>query len=197
MVFSIAKITGWLLMYRYAVLLPIAIFEGPVITIIAGFLCSQGQFSVLVVYGIVILGDLIGDVVWYYIGYHYGHRFVKRFGGRFGLTEEKITKVQEKFHKYKNPILFFSKITNGFGFALAVLFTAGLSKIPFWRYITINFIGQFVWSGMLLAAGYFFGNAYNTFSSIQERIFLFVGVGIILFIIIKYVRRATKTVIQP
>ena len=193
--FSAQHLVALLIQYRYLILLPIAIVEGPIVTIIAGFLCFQGHLSILPVYGIVILGDLIGDVLWYYVGYWYGYRFVKKYGKRFGLQEEKIHILEEKFHKYKHPILFFSKITNGLGFALAVLFTAGLVKIPFWRFMTINFFGQFIWSGALLAIGYFFGNVYSTVSSIQEKIGISVIVVILLIIGVKYIRQISTSVV--
>ena len=48
----------------------------------------------------------------------------------------------------------------GFGFAVATLFTAGLVKVDFKKYALFNFLGGFIWTGFLLAAGYFFGNLY-------------------------------------
>ena len=48
----------------------------------------------------------------------------------------------------------------GFGFAVATLFTAGLVKVNFKKYAIFNFLGGFIWTGFLLAAGYFFGNLY-------------------------------------
>ncbi len=195
MIFSMATLIGWIGTYRYVILLPIAIVEGPIITIICGFLCAQGQLELWIVYIIVILGDLIGDVVWYYIGYRYGYAFAKKWGERFGLTDQKIEQVKEKFHKHKHSILFLSKITNGLGLALVVLFTAGLSKIPFRRYMIINFTGQLVWSGILLVIGYEFGNALNKIDSIGGKITLGIGVAAAFVLIFVYIKQVHKKIV--
>jgi membrane protein DedA with SNARE-associated domain len=195
MIFSIGTLIGWIGQYRYAILLPIAIVEGPIITVICGFLCAQGQLDLWIVYLIVMLGDLIGDVIWYYLGYHFGYDFVKKWGKRFGLTEEKIKEVKEKFHEHKHSILFLSKITNGLGLALVVLFTAGLSKIPFKRYMVVNFTGQLIWSGVLLAIGYEFGNVLNQIKNIGGKIALGIVIAGAFFLLITYIRQLHKKII--
>ena len=49
----------------------------------------------------------------------------------------------------------------GFGFALATLITAGMVRVDFKRYAIYNLLGGFIWTGLLVGAGYFFGNLYN------------------------------------
>ena len=163
----------------YAVIIVLACAEGPILSMIFGALIKLKIVTFLPIYASLMVGDLIGDVIWYYIGYHFGHRFIKRFGKYFNLTETGVEKVTRIFHKYKHRILFISKISNGFGFALVTLMTAGMVKIPVWRYMTINLIGQFVWTGILLGIGYFLGNAYVTVNNIFGKISI-----IVLFIIV-------------
>ena len=165
----------------YLIVVILSCLEGPFLSLLAGVLLNVGYFSFFPLYFALMLGDLIGDVVWYYIGHHFGHRFIKRFGKYFHITEEGITKMTEVFHKHKYPILFISKATNGFGFALATLVTAGMIKIPFGKYLTINVVGQFVWTGFLLTVGYFFGNWYIRVNNILGRMFI-VGIFAIIFV---------------
>jgi membrane-associated protein len=145
----------------YALIIILACAEGPILSMIFGVLIKLGFFSFLPIYVALMVGDLLGDVIWYYIGRRWGHRFVARFGKYFSVTEAGIARVTAIFHRYKHRILFLSKISNGLGFAIVTLITAGLSRIPFWKYLTTNLIGQFVWTGILLAIGYFFGNLYQ------------------------------------
>lgn len=195
MIVTTSQLISWILYYKYIILLPIAIVEGPIISVTGGFLSAQGHLTLWMVYLIVMLGDLIGDVVWYYLGYHYGHAFVKKSGKRFAITEEKIAPVKEKFHKHTYSILFLSKITNGLGLAIVVLFTAGLSKIPFKKYMLINFSGQLIWSGVLIAIGYVFGNVLAQVQSVETKVMIFAGVIVVLFFIFLYVRQLHKKVI--
>lgn len=116
-----------------------------------------------------MLGDLIGDVIWYQIGRHFGKPFIARFGKFFNITEEKVTKATEIFHKHKSKILIISKITNGFGLALVTLISAGIARIPFKHYLALNITGQLVWTGMLLFVGYFFGGFYTQMEAFMGR----------------------------
>ncbi len=169
--------------YPYAVYGFIVIFasaEGPILSIIGGILLRMGYFSFFPLYGALMLGDLLGDTIWYYIGFRFGHGFVKRFGKYFSITEERIAKVEKIFHRYKSSILFISKISNGLGFALVTLITAGLVKIPFRRYMMINLSGQFIWSGLLIGAGYFFSHLYMQLDTLFGRLSV-IGLFIILF----------------
>lgn len=144
----------------YALIIILACAEGPVLSMILGVLIKLDYFPLLPVYAALMAGDLLGDVVWYYVGRRFGHRFIRRFGKYVSIAEEDITKVTNMFHKYKYRILFISKISNGFSFALAILMTAGMAKVPFWKYFGVNLAGQFIWTGLLIGVGYFFGSLY-------------------------------------
>jgi membrane protein DedA with SNARE-associated domain len=176
----------------YAVVVIIAMLEGPFLSLFLGGLLFAGYFSLIPLYVSLMLGDLIGDVVWYYLGFRYGHGFATRFGKRFNITEDHITKASDLFHQYKNPVLFLSKISNGLGFAIVVLFTAGLSKIPFWRYVFINVLGQLIWSGVLLAIGFYFGNLYVQITSVAGKIFLVAAGLVIIVLIFRYIKYLGK-----
>ncbi|MES2437082.1 MAG: DedA family protein [Patescibacteria group bacterium] len=182
-------------------MVPAAVIEGPVLTMICGFLYKMGYLAFIPTYLLLMFGDILGDVIWYGIGYYGGRPFVRRFGKYFSVTEEKITTVEKFFHTHSDKILIISKITNGFGFALVTLMTAGIVKISFKRYMILNTIGQFIWTGTLLALGYFFGNVYETMDGIFAKISLFAMIAIALalfFGIGKYMKeRVTATSEKP
>ena len=170
----------------YGLVFLIAAAEGPIISILLGVLIKLGYFAFIPSYAAVIAGDIFSDTVWYYIGRYFASAFIKHYGKYFGVTDDNISKVKHIFHKYNFPILFISKITNGFGLSLAVLLTAGTVRIPFLRFISVNFLGQFVWSGFLIAVGFFFSNLYFKYDSIFGHvsvvlIFLAVAAGFIGF----------------
>jgi membrane-associated protein len=179
----------------YAFIVVFACAEGPFLSMIFGVLIRLGYFDFWPVYLALMAGDLIGDVGWYYVGHHFGHRFIKRWGKYFHVTESGVEKVTKIFHDHKHKILFISKITNGLGFALATLITAGIVRIPFRRYLTINLIGQFVWSGFLIGVGYFFSHLYITVDFILGKMFI-IALFIILFLMflgfMKYLQNKIK-----
>ncbi|MEI6304559.1 MAG: DedA family protein [Candidatus Taylorbacteria bacterium] len=170
----------------YFAIIVLACAEGPILSIFFGALIKIGAFPFLPVYAALMAGDLIGDIVWYEIGRHGASRFVYRFGKYFNLTPERIEKATKIFHKYHGKILIVSKVTNGFGLALVTLMVAGMVRIPFVKYLLINLVGQFFWTGILLASGYFLGDMYMKFDSIFGKVSVVVIFVIILLALNEY-----------
>lgn len=179
----------------YILIVALAYAEGPIISMISGFLLKLGYLKLLPIYVAIMLGDLIGDVFWYWIGRRFGYQFVDKFGKYFAIDRDSIGKVEKIFHKYKNSILLFSKMTNGLGFSLVTIITAGMIRIPFSRFITLNIIGQFIWSGIMLSIGYFFGKLYLQVNDVLWKITV-AGIFIIFFLLFmrykKYISQKSK-----
>jgi len=64
----IGEVFKWIVCYKYLVLYPIMVFEGPIITIIAGFFVSIGHLNGPAVFMVLIVGDVTGDSLYYTIG---------------------------------------------------------------------------------------------------------------------------------
>jgi membrane-associated protein len=156
-----SPIVSWLLTFRYPIAFPLAIAEGPVVMLVSGFLVRLGFFEFWPIYLILVAGDLTGDVLWYLLGRHGARSFIEKYGRFFSITEENVEKAERFFHDHQGKILFISKITMGFGFALVTLIAAGAAKVPFKKYLTFNFFGEFIWAGFLVGMGYFFGQLYT------------------------------------
>jgi len=173
---------GLILQFRYPILVPAAFLWGLLVCMLVGVAVRVGTLEFIPAYACVMAGELIGDVLWYWIGYWRGERFVKRFGGFFGVDSSHIAVAKALFKKYDQRILLSSKLTTGFGFAIPILFTAGMSRMSFWRYMRANLTGQFIWSGALIAVGYFFGDAYLKVDGVFAKITL-VSLGVILILL--------------
>ncbi|MDB5188475.1 MAG: hypothetical protein JWM92_73 [Candidatus Nomurabacteria bacterium] len=176
----------------YLMIVLIALAEGPILSVLLGVLLRLNHFYFLPVYISLMLGDLIGDVILYHIGYHYGEKVINKLRKYFTITEEKVEKVKMLFHDNKYKILFFSKISNGLGLAMVVLTTAGIVRIPFWKYIRTNILGQLLWSGALLALGYFFGELYTRIHGIIGKgslIAVLIIAGVFIFHYLKRLRK--------
>ncbi len=170
----------------YLLIIVVAFFQGPLLAVTFGILLSFGYLHVLPIYAALMVGDLIGDTIWYHVGRAYGEAFLARWGRYVGVTTASVARMRRLFHRYRNYVLFISKITNGFGFAILTLVTAGMVKIPFGRYLFVNLLGQFIWTGVMLAAGYYFSNAFILVDNWNGRITLAVGLAILAFILYRY-----------
>jgi len=186
---DVSSLTQLFLQYKYPVLGVIAFLEGPYVMMVSGFLVKTGVLALIPAYVALFVGDFLSDTVFYYIGYYFGNGFVRRFGIFFDIAEENIEKMKSLFYRHKKKILFGSKLTGGFGFALATLMTAGMVKAPFGEYLFLNFLGQFVWTALLIAIGYFFGNLYVAVNTDASRILIIILAFISLYLLLRLTRR--------
>jgi membrane protein DedA with SNARE-associated domain len=164
--------------YRYLGIFLGTIFEGPVVMAAVGFLMRLGYFEFFLAYILMILGDLTGDIAWYYVGYFGAKKFIEKFGKYFGITEGVFGKVQGLYDRQHTKIIFLSKLTMGFGMAVPILVTAGITKMPIKKFILLNFLGGFIWTAFVMSLGYFFGNIYLLVSEGLRVIFI---VTVIIF----------------
>jgi membrane protein DedA with SNARE-associated domain len=143
---------------KYPLIFAGCYIEGTVVMMGAGLLWHSGVVNFWPAYAALILGDFLSDIMWYFIGYFAARKSIDKWGHRFGLTKENMAKVERRFHKYHTQILYVSKLSMGFGLAVATLTTAGMLRVPLWRYVAINLSGGFVWVFAMMLVGYYFGN---------------------------------------
>ena len=175
--------------YGYAIIFPIALFEGHIITILVGFLWKMGYIQGLIGVWIVIAGNLTGDIIWYWIGYTQGGPFIRKYGPYVGIDDVKAKRAGEIFLRHGAKILFLSKVTNGFGMVIATLCMAGAYKIPFKKFLFYTFLGEVLWSFSLLFIGYFFGGLYSVIESYFTKVFLITVFALLIFILFSLGKR--------
>lgn len=157
------------------------IIEGPVATIMAATLAALGAFNVFVVLIFSILGDIIGDVILYGLGYKYGISFVNRAGKYVGITEKLVLKMEKYFEQHGGKTIFAVKSTTGL--CWATFTAAGIVRMNFKKFLTYSILGGVVWSGFLVAMGYFYGYLWREIrDTIQWIGWAVGGIAIITFI---------------
>jgi membrane protein DedA with SNARE-associated domain len=178
---SLNTIVLWLVTYRYVVLLPFAIIEGPIVSIIAGALVAIGQFNFWIAYGLLAVGDVIGDIALYALGRWGRNGFILKYGPIFGVTPERIEKLEKFFGEHAKKTLLFGKWGHAFG--LPVLLAAGAAKEPFGEFITMSVVGTLPKTLALLLIGFYFGESF----ALINRYIGYAAIGIVVLTIILFV----------
>ena len=158
--FTPASLLGFLSVYTYWVIFPIAIIEGPIVTILSGFLVSQGQLNFFLAFLTIILADLTGDVLYYMIG---------RFSRKAAKAVHR-NKLDNHFLEHGRKTLLIGKLAHGTG--SIVLVAAGVARMPFAEFMLYNLLPTLPKTLILLIVGYYFGGAYNQINSSFDRIAL-------------------------
>src|ERR1700722_12555842 len=95
-----AHITQLIIEYRYWILIPLAIIEGPIVAFVAGTLASLGYFNIYILTVIIFARDLGLDAVWYALGYWGSKtRVARRMLRRMKVTSEHIDNIRELWEK--------------------------------------------------------------------------------------------------
>jgi membrane-associated protein len=172
--------------YKYLILFPMAIVEGPILAVIAGFFCTNGLLNPFFVYPIIVFGDIIGDSICYSMGRWGIPKFIRKIAWWLGLNPGSIGRARTYFDSNPVRTVFLSKITLGIG--VAGIYLAGNAKIPYGKFIRICFVTSLIQYVFYLGVGLIFGSAYlqiNRFIDNIASIFIIAALGVILFISIR------------
>ena len=173
----------FLSVWGYVIILPLMIIEGPVVTILSAMLAAAGFFNLWIVLIISIVGDVLGDVILYQVGKKWGMHFVDRFGKYFGITRKLVLRMEKYFENHGGKTIFAVKSTTGLCWATWV--AAGIAKMDFRKFVGYSILGGMVWSGFLVAMGYFYGYMWMEIKQyIKWAGWLFIGLALVTFIII-------------
>ncbi len=138
---------------------PMAVFEGPIVTVIAAYLAKLGYMTLLGVYLVCLLGDLIGDGLYYWIGRAGPAILPDRWLARLGMTAARQLSLEGEFAKNGPRILLIGKWTHSAG--LPVMLASGAARMNFAKYMWWNLLGTLPKTAVFTAIGWFIGSAYS------------------------------------
>ncbi|MGP1666261.1 MAG: DedA family protein [Rhodanobacter sp.] len=131
------------------------------ITLVAGgVIAGLGYANVHVMFALAMFGVLLGDAGIFLLGHHYGARILKwRFVARV-LPPARYLKVQEKFDRYGNRVLFFARFLPGM--RTAVYITAGTThRVSFLRFLLIDTLAALISVPFWVYLGYLGANNHE------------------------------------
>lgn len=147
-----------LLVYKYLILFPIAAIEGPIISIIAGFIVSLGFLSLPISLITIVIADVVVDSCYYAMGRYGRKQTLDRWGHLIGLNSQRVARLEQRYAGHIGRSLIFGKLT--FVLGVAFLIASGMAKYPFRKFLLINTSITALKSLVLLIIGYYFGKAY-------------------------------------
>ncbi|MFI0396916.1 DedA family protein [Paracoccus jiaweipingae] len=151
---DLSTLTQIIQSHGLVLLFPVAVLEGPILTVIAAWLARQGLMNIAAVYGVCVLADLVGDGLFYALG---RHGLPPAWQRRFGLTPARRRVLKARFRDHGPRIVVIGKLTHTAG--LAVLLGAGASRMPFGRFLLWNLLASLPKTLVFLLIGYVFGGA--------------------------------------
>lgn len=153
-------VTEILLQYRYWILIPLSLIEGPLVAFVAGTLAALGYLNIYILAALFFVRDVGLDGVYYAIG-HFGGRtsFAQRMLKKIGITPDHLEQVRTLWTKRPFWTMFIGKIS--YGIASAFIVVAGTVKMPLKIFFKYGIIVAILQYGVLLLLGYFLGASFG------------------------------------
>lgn len=157
MTLSVDMLTTLVQDHGLLLLFPLSVAEGPIVSVLAGWLVKVGLLPLALTYTVLVLGDLIGDALHYALG-RYGTRWLRpKWRARLGIDRATNDELIRHFDHSGGQTLVMAKLTHSLGFAALV--AAGAARMPFWPFLGYNLAATLPKSAAFLALGYGLGHA--------------------------------------
>lgn len=163
----------------------------------AGYTASQGQ---LILSGVIIagsLGSIIAAAVLYWIGRKISHdklfKFVDQYGKYLFIKSTDVKKSLDWFEKYGHRIVFFGRMVPAVRSLISI--PAGMSRMPFWKFMLYSTMGTIIWTTFLAYVGYYFGNNTEMMQTIFSQVsyvIIAITLGLIAWVLYRRHQRKNR-----
>ena len=153
-------LSGFLIAHGSALILPLAVIEGPIVTLLTGFLSAQGYFDWCWALCLLVCGDVVGDVIYYWVG-RTGRTPLAGLGRWLGVRRAVSPRLQRRLTHNATRMLLIGKWTHSVGGL--VLIGSGMLHLPLPRFILVNLLATLPKSAVLFSFGYFAADYYPLF----------------------------------
>ncbi|WP_136604412.1 DedA family protein [Paenibacillus dokdonensis] len=183
------EIMVYLTQYGYIalfVLLALGILGIPVPdeTLIATFggMIAQGHFHFAGALTVTFLGSMTGMMISYTLGRKLGKPLLDRYGKWIRMTPSRLQSTEAWFKRYGSWSIVLGYFVPGLRHLSSYM--AGISKVPFGRYLLYAASGALLFCTTFLLIGHAVGYHWNEIAVMMERSTLRIGIFIIALIVL-------------
>jgi membrane-associated protein len=133
------------------------VLPGETACVLGGVLAAAGRLDLAVLLPLVVVAAILGDSVGYEVGRHYGPRLLRTRPLR--RHAHRLEGAQRALRERVGWAIFLGRFT---AFLRAVMpGLAGMSRMPYLRFLAYNAAGGLVWGAGVTTLGYFAGTSYT------------------------------------
>jgi len=163
------------------------LIPGETVVVLSGFLASEGYLKLGGCILIISLGAMLGDTAGYIIGKVVGRSYFERHKRFLFLKEKHIKVTEDYFRKHGGGTVFIGRFMSVL--REMVPFSAGMSEMPFRRFIVYEIAGGICWALAYIFLGYFFGRSWELIGTWAGRAGLFAFLIVLFATGLTYVYR--------
>ena len=157
----------------------------------AGYTASKGDLSLI---GVIIAGSagsLIAAMILYWIGRKIPEQrlfsFIEHYGKFLRIKVTDLEKALAWFNQHGHKIVFFGRMIPAVRSLISI--PAGMSKMPFGKFMAYSAFGTIIWTTFLAFLGYHLSEDQALMSLIMQRASYIILAIVILYIIWKMAKK--------
>jgi membrane protein DedA with SNARE-associated domain len=154
---------------------------GETALVAASVLASDGDLSIQAVIAIAAGAAIVGDNIGYALGSRFGRRFLTRPGRTYEQRRSALERGEGLFARHGAKAVFFGRWIAGLRVWAAWL--AGMTSMPWRRFLVFNALGGVAWAIWFGLLGYFGGTAA---AHVVERVGLVVAIVVVSGLLATY-----------
>ena len=152
----------------------------------AGYLVSQGKYSLWSVGLAGAIGCVVGSVPAYYLGMYGGRPLIVKYGKYILMSRHDLDMADRWFQRHGEATVFFARLLPVIRTFIA--FPAGVARMEMKRFIAYTFAGSLPWCLGLAYIGWVMGERWPVLREYFHKFDLLIGAAIVAGIV-WYVRR--------
>jgi membrane protein DedA with SNARE-associated domain len=165
------------------------VLPGETAVVLGGVLASRHQVDLITLMVLVVLAAVAGDSVGYEVGRHYGDRVLRLRPLR--RHESRLDGARSYLRRRGAYAVFLGRWT---AFLRAVMpGLAGVSRMPYPRFLAFNALGGLVWGITFCLVGYLAGNSYR---AVEQQVgrwaALATAVALVVVLLVWHLRRRAR-----
>lgn len=152
-----------------------------------GYLVARGD---LTFWGVVMAGTVggtIGSIAAYLVGLYGGRPFLARYGRYVFLSQEHLATADRWFARYGQATVFFTRLMPVVRTFISL--PAGITRMPFGRFVVYTFLGSLPWSWLLTWVGARLGERWETLGALFHRLDLVIVAALAVMVAYLFLRR--------
>lgn len=156
------------------------IFPGEVALLIGGVAASRGHVNLSVMIVVGIAAGIAGDTVGYWLGRHFGTSIrTSRVGRMIGV--DRWARAEQSLRTRGGPGVAIGRWVSVMRALIPGV--AGMSAIPYRKFLVWNVLGALTWAPTMVIAGYLAGNSYRVVEKWLGRAGLLIAVAVVVVLV--------------
>ena len=164
-------------------------FPSEIVLIPAGYLASQGDMNIGMIFTSALGGSMVGAYTNYYLALKLGRKILVRYGKYFFIKEETLQKMDDYFAKHGAISTFIGRLIPGVRQLISI--PAGLAQMNIVKFSLYTGVGAGIWALVLILLGYYIGENQELINTYLKQITITV-VGLLIILAGYYYKKQKR-----